>query len=189
MALNKGIIFINSKIFYIIIISLFIVLSCQYYKKKDLILFDFESEEELEQIHWQCHTLLSISNEHFSHGNNSLKMELFPSKYPGLAPKLSNNNWKGYSALQFNIFNPQLNEIHITVRIDDRKNYPSYEDRYNKGFTIKPGMNQINIPLNSLITSSTKRWLNLKEIYRLLLFTNRLETKITLYIDYIRLIT
>lgn len=41
----------------------------------ELILFDFESDGELDEVHWKCYTLMSIGDQHHTHGNNSLKME------------------------------------------------------------------------------------------------------------------
>lgn len=115
-------------------------------------------------------------------------MELYPSDYPGLSPKLKENDWRGFKALCFDIYNPEEKQVQISVRIDDQKDYPDYKDRYNKSFILNQGMNQISIPLNTLVTSGKDRNLNLKNIYRLLIFTASPEKRVVLYIDFIRLI-
>jgi len=153
------------------------------------VLFDFESDSELDRFHWKCHTLFSLSDEHITHGTRSLRLELYPSPYPGLAPMLEENDWRRYKTLCFDIYNPGKAALRIAVRIDDRKDYPDYGNRYNKSFIIQPGLNRIRIPFDSLITSRTGRTLDLKKIYRLLIFMVRPEKKVVLYVDYLRLVS
>lgn len=173
------------------ILSLYF-LGCDINPAREHILFDFESPSELDQLEWNCHTMYSISDEHPSHGSKSLKLELYPSDkqdYPGLTPVIRENNWSDFKTLSFDIYNPERNNISVTLRIDDRKDYPEYKERYNKRFILEPGMNYIRVPLNTLVTSGTGRILNLKKIYRLLIFMANPERKIVLYVDYIRLIS
>jgi len=151
------------------------------------ILFDFETDEELDRFHWNCHTLFALSDQHATHGSKSLRLELYPSEYPGLAPMIKDTDWSSYGVLRFDVYNPNGRDIPLSVRIDDKEKYPSYADRYNKGFVIKPGANTITIPFDSLITSETKRQLNLKKVYRVLVFMTKPKEKSTLYVDYIRL--
>ncbi len=152
-------------------------------------LFDFESDAELDRFHWKCHTLFSLSDDHVTHGKRSLRLELYPSDYPGLAPMIEINNWGGYKALCFDISNPEKKELGISVRIDDREDYPDYEDRYTKSFILKPGMNPMRIPLDSLVTSGTGRSLDLRRIYRVFIFMAHPEKPVVLYVDYIRLVS
>ena len=93
-----------------------------------------------------------------------------------------------YGALRFEIFNPGEKEVRITVRIDDRENDPDYADRYNQSFLLKPGMNHMEIQLDTLTTSGTYRKLNLRRIYELLIFTVNSHRKIVLVVDYVRLV-
>jgi hypothetical protein len=174
--------------FILIILSLLLLLNCYGSTPKELVLFDFESDSELDQLRWKCHTLFSLSDEHATHGKRSLKLELFPSDYPGLTPMLKENDWGRYKALCFDIYNPGEKQIQVSVRIDDKNGYPDYAEQYNKSFNINPGMNQMSIPLNTLVTSGTERKLDLKNIYRVLIFMVRPEKKVTLYLDYMRLI-
>lgn len=155
---------------------------------EERILFDFESDAELDRLHWSCRTLYSLSDEHAAHGLKSLKMELFPSDYPGLSPLLPLNDWRGYKQLCFDIYNPSENPVKIGVRIDDRKDYPDYADRYNKGFVISKGGNHIVIPLDTMVASGTRRRLDPARIRRLMIFAARPEKKITLYLDSIKLV-
>jgi hypothetical protein len=154
----------------------------------NLVLFDFETDSELDRIHWQCHTLMSISDHHTTHGSKSLKLELHPSPYPGFKPVLKQRNWEKFNALQFDIYNPANEDAPITIRIDDKKDSNEYADRYNKTFLIQPGLSQMIIPLDSLVTSGTNRQLNLERIDKFLLFSVNPTEKMVLYLDYIRLV-
>ncbi len=170
----------------IIIPWLLFLLNCRGNSAGELVLFDFESDSALDQLVWKCHTLYSLSTEHVTHGKKSLKMELYPSDYPGLTPIIKENDWSGYNKLCFDIYNPQ-EKIKITVRIDDQKVSPDYGDRYNESFTLEQGMNKISVPLDTLVTSGTKRNLNLKKIKGLLIFVANPGKRVDLYADYIRL--
>jgi len=164
------------------------IVSCSDRVPDELILFDFENDAELDRLHWKCFTLFSLSEKHATCGRKSLKLELYPSSWPGWSPKLSVQDWRGYDAVGFDLYNPEGKEIRITLRIDDRQDTPDYDDRYNQGFVLKPGMNRIKVPFKKLLTSGTKRHLDLKRIYRLLIFMSHPKKKHVLYLDYIRLV-
>jgi hypothetical protein len=149
-------------------------------------LFDFESEAELDQLYWNCHTLYSLSNDHATHGLRSLKMELFPSDYPGLIPMLSVTDWRRYGEFCFDVYNPSEQSLRLGVRIDDREDYPDFADRYNKNFEVKKGAN--HIPLETLTTSASRRRLNLSKIHRMFIFVNHPMEKTILYIDDMKLL-
>jgi len=151
------------------------------------VLFDFESDNDLNRFHWECHTLFSLSNENATQGKKSLKLELFPSDYPGLAPKLSVNDWQRYSTFSFDVFNAQKEDVSLSVRIDDSKDYPDYPDRYNESFSLRQGANTIVIPIHKLETSGTKRRLNLKNIYKVVIFMVQPKERNVLYFDNFRL--
>ena len=122
-------------------------------------------------------------------GTRSLRLELYPSEYPGLAPMLEKNNWSGYRALCFDIYNPAKQELQISMRIDDRKDFPDYNDRYNESFILKPGLNRMSLPLDMLLTTGGNRSLDLKNIYRVLIFMVSPSQKVGLYVDYMRLVS
>jgi hypothetical protein len=162
--------------------------SCQREAPHEKILFDFEEDAELDEIHWKCHTLFSLSEEHTTHGSRCLRMELYPSPYPGVTPMLRDHDWSRFRALAFDVYNPEENEIKLTVRIDDQKKYPEYEDRYNKSIILRKGGNRIEIPIESIMTSGTKRRLDARTIYRVIIFLVDPPVKTVLYTDYVRLV-
>lgn len=163
------------------------MLGCDNNPVRDYVLFDFESSSELDQLHWSCRTMYSLSDKHVTHGSKSLQMDLYPAHYPGFSPILKKRDWSAYRALSFDIYNPQKDRIPISVRIDDSE-YPEYKNRYNKSFVLQPGINHLHIPFDSLITSGTVRKLDLKSISNFLIFVVGPNRQIVLHIDYIRLI-
>jgi len=170
-----------------IIVSVGYLLSCLSGTPTEYILSDFEADRDLDRFDWKCHTLFSLSTENVTHGNTSLKLDLYPSDYPGLSFKLDMNNWSAYRVLSVDIYNPENEEVSITVRIDDKKDCPDFDDRYNKSFNIKSGSNGLRIPLDSLITSDGNRTLDLKKIYGFLIFMSHPQKKRVLYVDYVHL--
>jgi hypothetical protein len=88
---------------------------------------------------------------------------------------------------QITIFNPQDETLEITVRVDDRPDYPNFGDRYNDRLTLLPGGNHLRIPLSSLRASGSGRPLNLKTIKRFLLFLVDTDEPCRLFVDNIRL--
>lgn len=161
--------------------------ACREQSTGDVVLYDFEKDSDLDRLHWKCRVLYELSPQHATRGNQALRLQLYPSTYPGLSPRLSHQDWRGFEALCFDIFNPEDNALFITVRIDDQKDYPDYPDRYNRRFAIGPGMNAVRIPVADLVTSGTGRKLNTGSIERFLFFMVNLKEKHTLFVDHIRL--
>ncbi len=171
----------------LLLVFILVFAGCEKNQNKELVLYDFESESVFDDIHWKCHTLFSLSDQYAVHGKRSLKLEFYPSAYPGLSPKLKHRDWRGYHAFAFDVYNPGSKSIQLVLRIDDKKEALEYSERYNKSFEILPGANTLTIPLDSLRTSVTNRPLDLKKIYRFLVFMVNPKEKHVLYFDYFRL--
>lgn len=161
--------------------------ACHKQPDEDVVLYDFEKDSDLDRLHWKCRVLYVLSPRYATHGEKSLRMGLYPSAYPGLSPSLSLKDWRRFETLCFDIFNPGKKALSITVRIDDRKDFPDYKDRYNRRFTIQPGMNSVRISIADLQTSGTARHLNATTIERLMFFMVDPAQKHTLFVDQIRL--
>jgi hypothetical protein len=151
------------------------------------ILFDFESEKELDQFSWHCHTLFALSDKHATHGAQSLKLILFPSDYPGTTPEIILRNWRKYRSFVFDVYNQEERDVPLTVRIDDKQVGPDYGDRYNTTIILSPGPHRLILPLDQLIASGTRRRIDLDKVRHVFLFVQRPRAKTTLYLDYFRL--
>ena len=153
----------------------------------DDVLFDFETDSELSRLNWQCHKWFERSSDHATSGKYSLRAILPPGKYPGISFREFKEDWSGRNYLKLDVFNPAMEELVFHIRIDDRKSGWEYANRFDRNFQLKPGMNHISVPLNSLRTNRDPRTLDLRHIKRLIVFIpNNLEKR-EIYIDSIRL--
>lgn len=153
----------------------------------DLMINDFETDGDLDRLNWKCHTLFSLSDKGVSHGRSSLKITMTPSPYPGVSFIDFPKNWSCFSSLSVSFFNPEAHDVHLAMRIDDREDAPDYEDRVNSGFTLKPGMNRIRIPLESFVCPSG-RVLDLSHVFSVMFFCVKPESEVVLYVDDVRLV-
>ena len=111
----------------LILIMALVLCGCRNEIPQEKILFDFETEQDLDRVHWKCHALFSLSEEHATHGSRCLRLELYPSPYPGVTPMVREKDWSEFRNLCFDIYNPQERETEIAVRIDDRKIWPDIQ--------------------------------------------------------------
>jgi hypothetical protein len=165
---------------------LVLAVSCTKPATTELILFDFESESELDLLQWNCRALYALSDMHAVHGTHSLRMDLFPSEYPGLEFSPTQKDWSKYSTFSFDIYNPSTSQMSLSIRIDDNKNRTAFNDRYNNRFVLKPGNNHISLPINNMMTTGTNRLMDLAHIHTVYIFVPLPQYKQTLYIDAIR---
>jgi hypothetical protein len=184
---SKWVVKIKLKAISFLVIVAMTLLSCSGKTSAEHILFDFESDVDLDRLKWKCHTLFSLSSEHVTHGTHSLKMELFPSDYPGFSPKLSEKDWSRHQTLSFDIFNVQDTNVTVIVRIDDQQENTEYADRYNQQFRLNSGANTVSILLDRLVTSGSHRRLDLKSIHKLIIFLSHPKQKHVFYLDHIRI--
>lgn len=153
----------------------------------DGLLYSFESEAELDRFRWKCGQLFALSDEHATHGEKSLRLEIYPAAYSGLRPAIERRDWSAFRSLRFDVFNPQKEELRLSVRIDDVRDRLDYADRYNHSFRLAPGANRICLPLEALVTLGTRRKLNRRDIWALYIFLAHPQAKKVLYFDHLRL--
>jgi len=150
--------------------------------------FDFESDAELNEVRWECHQSLTLSSDFVTHGDSSLKIELYPSNPdPGLKLVDFDVNWSAYHSLQFDLFNPQSASLDLRVLIDDQDYHVGPVDRFETHLTLPPGASHHLIPFDSLRTSGSGRRLDLTSIEKVYWLLPQIETKTTLYFDYLHL--
>jgi hypothetical protein len=148
---------------------------------------DFETSSDLDRIRWTCHTLYTLSDDHVTHGIRSLKMTLYPYKYPGVSLIGFDKDWAPYGRLRLDIENALKDKpVAVILRIDDTLS-PEYENRINRMITLNPGVNAVDIPFAGLVTPSG-RHLNMANIKNVMIFMEHPESPTVLYLDHIRLV-
>ena len=60
-----------------------------------------------------------IDHETARHGKSSLLVRLTTAQYSGVGLKYFSDDWRGYSSLQFSVFNPSSASLRIVCRIHD----------------------------------------------------------------------
>jgi predicted MPP superfamily phosphohydrolase len=151
------------------------------------ILFDFESDEDLKRLNWECHKWFELSGEHATSGKHSLKVWLPPGRYPGIYFEKIWKSWSNARYFGMDVFNPSEERVTFHIRIDDNKSGWEYADRFDINFELKQGLNHISIPTHSIRTNIHHRPLNLKRIERMMVFIPNNSKRRELYIDNIRL--
>jgi len=171
------------RLLFFLILTLQLLSSCS---SRQPFCYDFEMEDSIDALQWKCKTFFSLSNKHSTSGQKSLKMELYPSPYPGITLNHFNPDWSKYTLLKFGIYNEEQLPLRLTIRIDDKKN-PSYSNRYNHTIILQCGMNNISIPLTNVGTSGTGRKINLTNVQKMILFLSSPKEKRVIYLDNVRL--
>ena len=156
-------------------------------ENREATLFDFESEAELDLLHWECGAFMERDVHHAASGQYSLRVEMYPNgEYPGFKAGFA-KGWQGYKMLSIDIYNPGAGDIKFSYRIDDRDDNPPFADRANGYVMVRPGRNTFSLDLENLKTSGTNRRLDLEKISSLALFVHQPPQKLVLYLDRVRL--
>lgn len=156
------------------------------------LLADFESDTQLPL--WVGSGLGHVPNDqpertrqHASHGEWSLRVTT-PNKgtWPGVRLLNGAQDWRGKTALAFDIWNPGP-PFTLSIRIDDDFPHKHHQDRFNSLFPLVPGWNHITIPIIEIETRPKNRRLNLAAIQRTIFFVDKPKAEHTFFIDHIRL--
>lgn len=153
-------------------------------RKSFPLLSNFESPFEMSR--WECRPGCSIVKGVAPDGGNSLKVPLATTLYSGVSLRYFPRDWRGFSFLNFNIFNESNEPLKITCKIHDREHRVrgyKYNDRYNKSLTLTPGWNMVTIPLSDVASAPKERKMDLAEIRNVGFFVTRLKKEMNVYMD------
>jgi VanZ family protein len=152
-------------------------------------LSSFNSSLELGR--WVGGAKFSLVDTPLNQGRYSLKTELDTGKYSGVSLRYFYEDWRGYESLVLTIFNPDIANINITVKIYDqlhRNSEQLYADRYNRGFVIHHGWNKLIIDLAAVEVAPEARLMRMSSIASVGFFTKALKEPKTLYVGGVKLI-
>lgn len=122
--------------------------------------------------------------------DNALKVELSTARYSGFSFEHFPADWRSYSHLHFELFNPGEQSLTMVLRLHDAWHHQSglaYGDRYNVRFQAEPGWNQYRFSMDDIRQAPTKREMDINRMQTLGIFTMNLPQPITLYFDNFRL--
>ena len=136
------------------------------------VLASFESQSELSRFRFQSGSEPRIVPITDREGRTAtgVQLRLPPGSYPGFGLSYFPRDWRGMRALRLLIANPEPTPVELTVRIDDKQHDGTFHDRFNRAFPIQPGTNQIEIPLQDVLTAPRGRQFGLERVESLLVF-------------------
>lgn len=165
-----------------------ITTECSTTSQQSLVLFDFENDTDLNRLWWHCKTMYSLSRDHATHGEYSLKVDFYPSEYPRFEPLMRTQDWSKYRALCFDVYNPSDTIVTVTLRIDDLPTSPSFYDCHIEHLKLHRGQNSITVSISNLKGCKTRRPLQTTAIRKFMVFMYRPAKRYTLYFDGIKLV-
>jgi hypothetical protein len=149
------------------------------------VLSDFENDYNIDW--WEGD--VSQTTERAWHGERSMVVNLSTQSYSGARLVRLPGNWTGYSNLKFEIYNPSLLPLRLTLRINDEahKQLLSYQDRFNSTFIVEYGWNLLEFSLDNVRNAPASRDMDMEQITHLELFAFELDRPREIAVDYLRL--
>ena len=95
--------------------------------------------------------------------------------FPGVSIIEPVPDWSAYSNLRFTVVSEHEKNINLFLRIHDKNHDYNYKDRFNQKLIIRPGSNEVVIPLAEIEKGPLQRELDLTNIAELILFLGNVE--------------
>ena len=131
-------------------------------------------------------TVITPRPLHAAQGGHSLIVQTGPGAWPGARLLCGDQDWRGYDALAFDIFNTEA-AFDLALRIDDDTAQGGHDTRFNRALTVQPGWNHFRIPLAEIEHGPRARALRLSAIRRVVFFRDHPHDWRTIYLDHLRL--
>lgn len=176
------------KVFSTVVLALAILAACHSGDRLEdrPFFFDFETDGELDYITWECGELFERTTDFRTSGQFGLRLTLFERDSIGLRIHKFREDWRGMRTIKIDVSNPQDTTIVLYFRTSDIDR-ATPEDFFNLHFPLKPGLNRITIPLDSLRLPASGRRLDKRHVKLVEFFVYSPRRGTVLYFDYLRL--
>ena len=148
-------------------------------------------ETPFEITRWESiNSKIKVSHGIKSRGKASLRIDLTATKYSGATLEYLPRDWRGFSSVRFEVYNPQKFPLKMICRINDfahNRNGYHRQDRFNQKIIIEPGWNKFKIPMEQIQNAPKNRRMNMTEIESFTLYAYRLNQPRSVYLDDLRL--
>ncbi|MEZ5358272.1 MAG: VanZ family protein [Candidatus Zixiibacteriota bacterium] len=127
-----------------------------------------------------------VPNQYFDSTESNetcVRITLRPAQYPEFYFKEPLPNWSPYNHFSYQVFSPADTAIRLYMRIEDVHHKGVFNDRFNRFFTIVPGLNRIDIPLEDIRRAPADREMDMTFISAFSLFAKDTRTPFELYLD------
>jgi len=147
--------------------------------------FEFETDRELDFIHWECGELFERTEEFATHGRYGLRLQLFQGDSIGLKFYHFVRDWRAFQRLRFDLFNASARPVELHFRVEDRED-PDPSEIFWSQTSVPPGTSSVVLDLDRL-RCSRGRQLDRARVEMLHIFLVRPQRGTVLYFDRLRL--
>lgn len=152
------------------------------------VLSDLETPFEITR--WTSSSAISVDHEIARQGRASLRVPLTTEEYSGASLQYFPSDWDGYAALRLSIYSESGDPSVVTVSVHDEQHIRTgraYSDRFNARFTLRPGWNDIDVPLARIRNAPASRTLDLRSVRELSVNASSLPAPRVIHVDNIHL--
>lgn len=115
------------------------------------------------------------------------QLNFLPGSWPGMYLVEVERDWRRYSTLQFEIFNPSSKPATLVLRVHDSEHTHRHKDRFNRTFRVKPGSHRFAVDLADIESAPKSRKMNMYHVDQVFIYMARPKQPYTLYFDNIQL--
>jgi VanZ family protein len=105
-----------------------------------------------------------------------------PRPWPGIIIREPYPDWRGYDKLRFQVYSELTETRPIVLWIEDVTHNDRRSDRYERTFTVQPGLNDFSVKLDRVRNAPAGREMALDQISFMMLFTRRPTETYVLYV-------
>ena len=150
------------------------------------VLFDFETDSDLDRFGWKCRSRFEISSDYSRTGKRSLRFEFHPTQRVGFSTGDVPHDWSTYESFDFWVYNPSESTVPLYLQINRREPNGKFNHLIAKAFEIAPGPNKVSIPLEAGLKSKNDQS-SLHKVDGFYLFMQEIPSTTVLYFDAFRL--
>ncbi len=152
------------------------------------LLSDMENPRQIRR--WSGNATFKIVEDTQEANNHLLEVVFTTDKYSTISIQSPTMDWSESQNFRAEVYNFSEEKRHITCRINDQKHregQQSYDDRFNKSYTIEPGKNVIEIPLTAILNAPQSRSMDPTKIDNISFFASSAKEPFALYLDNVML--
>jgi VanZ family protein len=110
-------------------------------------------------------------------------MRFRPAPWPGVIISEPYPDWRGYQTLRFDVYSELDRPVPLVLHISDLHHNDEHRDRFNRIFTVNPGLNEYTVPTKAVRNAPAGREMQLSEITRMVVFTRPPQEPFEVYLS------
>lgn len=115
------------------------------------------------------------------------RVDFNPGSWPGISIEEVHRDWHSWREMSFEVFNPGSKPVTLVVRIHDDVHNNMHKDRFNRTYTVQPGLHHYHIPLIDVREAPEGRQMDMRRIVTVMFYSYKVSNEITLYFDHVAL--